>query len=265
MPAVGPDSVVSRDQDSGEVGPERSVRELSRDRRKLERDEVRRFTRGARAGRRRWLWIGGGALSVIAFVLIAFFSPITAVREIRVEGTRALPADQVAAALGDLQGRPLAQVTASDVGERLSPFVLVQSYSVQVVPPSILVVRIVERVPVGTVEVNGAPTLVDAAGVALGDAAASATVPAIDTGGTAGAGFPAAAQVSLALGDAFRTITAATSNSVELTLRDGTTVVWGGAEDSARKTQVFTALRTATAGQGVSVYDVSSPEAPVTR
>lgn len=264
--------MVVRDRPSQHVTPEESstsVRSLSRDRRKLERDEIRRFTRESRAGRRRWMWVAGGALGVIAFVLIAFFSPITAVREIRVEGVRTLSSDEVAASLQDLQGRPLAQVTAADVGARLAPFVLVQSYSLQLVPPSVLVVRIVERIPVGTVDIDGAATLVDAAGVALGAATTEATVPVLETGGTAGAGFAAAAQVSLALGDEFRSqvekISAATANSVTLSLRDGTTVVWGDAENSARKAYVFTALRAATAGQGVSVYDVSSPEAPVTR
>lgn len=241
-------------------------------RRLQERDEVRRFTRGAR--RRRTVLIGALSCLVVlvVFVAVAVFSPIMSVREVRIEGTQRLDVPQVASALADLEGRPLALVTQDDVAARLSGFVLVQSWSTRAEPPSTLVVEIVERQAVGTVQVDGQWAVFDAAGVELWrDAAQPADVPALDLGGgdTASPAFAAAARVSLALPADFRAtvaiVAARTIDDVSLQLRDGTSVVWGSSEDSARKVDVLLVLIASTRDQGVGQYDVSSPESPVTR
>ena len=56
-------------------------------------------------------------------------------------------------------------------------------------------------------------------------------------------------------------VSVATVDQIELALRDGRTVVWGSAEDSAQKAEVLEVLL----GQEASVYDVSVPSNPTTR
>ncbi|SJM65511.1 FtsQ-type POTRA domain-containing protein [Gulosibacter sp. 10] len=236
-----------------------------------EHREVRRFTRGRRRRLTGWLIAGGTALFLAAFVAIAILSPIMSVRDIRIEGAERLDPEELSAALADLEGAPLAQLQAQDVGERLEQFDLVQSYSVQRLPPSELVVRIVERVPVGVVVSDDRIDVVDAAGVTLwSDAEAGASLPVIRVeGDTASTAFAGAAHVSLSLPAELRAeveaITASSPEDVRLELRDGTEVLWGSVDDSAHKARVFDSLRIATADQGVTLYDVSSPERPVTR
>lgn len=248
------------------------TRDEDRRRAAAERDEVRRFTRTSR--RRRSVLVGVlaavGALAL--FVAVAVFSPIMSVRSIEVEGTSRLDTGAVGEALADLQGRPLALVTQDEVAARLAPFVLVQSYATRAEPPSTLVVEIVERQPIGALQVEGAWAVYDAAAVELWRSPEQpADVPVLDLGGgdTASEPFAAASRVSLALPADFRagvaTVTARTTDDVTLQLRDGTSVVWGSSEQSERKVQVLLALIGTTGDQAVSQYDVSSPESPVTR
>ncbi|MDJ1370400.1 FtsQ-type POTRA domain-containing protein [Gulosibacter molinativorax] len=240
-------------------------------RRRLERREVRRFTRSRRRTLTAWLIGAGTVLFLAAFVAVGMLSPIMSVRQIRVEGTQNLDAAEVESALAGLEGTPLAQLESEDVGALLEGFVLVQSYSIQRLPPSELVVNVVERVPVGVVLTDDETAVVDAAGVTLWhDANAVDSLPIIEvSGGTDTAGFSGAAMVSLALPAELRaeveSISANSTEDVNLTLRDGTEVLWGSVEESPRKAEVFAALRAATEGSSVSLYDVSSPNHPVTR
>lgn len=240
-------------------------------RRHHERREVRRFTQSRRRAVAAWSVATGAVLFLAAFVVLALYSPIMSVREIRVEGTDHLDAAAVADALVGLEGQPLAQVSAADVGSQLESFILVQSYSVQRLPPSQLIVTVVERVPVGVVARDDEVIVVDAAGVHLTTSTeAAATLPRIEVpGDTTTEAFAGAALVSLSLPDSLRTevetITASSPEDVQLTLRDGTEVLWGSSDDSWRKSEVFATLRAATIDEAVSLYDVSSPERPVTR
>lgn len=242
------------------------------DRRSAERAEVRRFTKRRRR-RRTWVIAGAAAIAaLVAYVLVAVFSPIMSVRQISVEGLERLDEAQVRSALADLEGRPLALVTSDDLAARLAPFVLVQSYSSRAEPPSTLVVQIVERQPIGALPSGSGATVYDAAAVELWqESGVPADVPMLDLGGAdaASPAFEAAARVSLALPSSFRatvaSIRAASIDDVVLTLRGGASVVWGSADGSARKVEVLLALMQATAANPPSQYDVSSPETPVTR
>jgi cell division protein FtsQ len=181
----------------------------------------------------------------------------------------------VVAALAPLEGTPLAQVSNDDVEALLSEFVLVQSYTVQRTPPSTLVVRVTEREPIGRYQAGGGDSVVDAAGVVLwefggeDDPGDTPQLPIIDAGALGSEAFLAAGRVALALPDEFRAevaeIHATSAENVELTLTSGVQVTWGSAEHSQRKAQVLVALIEATADSGVTSYDVSSPDTPVTR
>ncbi|KAB1650248.1 FtsQ-type POTRA domain-containing protein [Pseudoclavibacter endophyticus] len=211
-------------------------------------------------------------VALAVFVAVALFSPVMSVRTIEVEGLDRLDEATVHQALADLEGRPLALVGSGDIAERLAPFVLVQSYSTRAEPPSTLVVEVIERQAIGALPNGGGFTVYDAAGIALWDAAtAPMDVPSLELrGGDPGSdAFASAAEVSLALPSAFRsqvaTIEAASLDDVTLELRDGTSVVWGSADESTKKVEVLLALIAATSDAPPSQYDVSSPEAPVTR
>ncbi len=113
------------------------------------------------------MWLGAAA-SVVLLVLVtlgAAYSPLFALETITVEGAAQLDAGEVEAALGDQRGTPLPLVDESAVKAALVTFPLVESYTLEARPPHELVVRIVERLPIGVIETRAGFTLVDAAGV----------------------------------------------------------------------------------------------------
>lgn len=250
----------------------REVWAASRARRKALRAEVRRFT--GRQRRRRLLWLGGAA-SVVVLVLAtlgAAYSPLFAVEQIRIVGAETLDTADVEAALSDQIGTPLPLVDESAVKAALVTFPLVESYSLEARPPHELVVRIVERTPIGLIQTRAGYTLVDAAGVALSTTQTPAAGrPLVTvTGGTGSAAFEAVGQVMRALPDSIRAqvtaVSASTPDDVTLTLGESNAqVVWGSAEDSAMKALVLEKAMIARPPATVSLYDVSSPSAIVIR
>ena len=169
----------------------------ARERRKYERQEVRRFTKRSR--RRRIAWsIGLGAIAALVVVVaVGAYSPLMALREVRVEGAQRVPAADIQAAFGPTLGTPLPLIASSDVHEVLSAFPLIETYSTETIPPGTLVVRIVERTPVGVIETGEGLALVDAAGVVIERPAERPEGQPLITadGGIAGEGFRAAAAV----------------------------------------------------------------------
>ncbi|MGC5169666.1 FtsQ-type POTRA domain-containing protein [Microbacterium sp. DT81.1] len=250
----------------------RDVWRASRARRKALRAEVRRFT--VRARRRRAVWIGAAAslLLLVLGSLGAAYSPLFAVERIRILGAEQLDTAAVEAALADEVGTPLPLVDASAVKAALLAFPLIETYTLEARPPHDLVVRVVERTPIGAVASAAGFTVVDAAGVALSTtAAAPAGRPLITArGGVKSDAFSAVGLVMRSLPDQIRgqvTAVAATSpDDVTLTLGGtDTQVVWGSAEESAMKSVVLQTTMAARPPADVSVYDVSSPTAVVVR
>ncbi|GAA1987569.1 FtsQ-type POTRA domain-containing protein [Microbacterium pumilum] len=248
----------------------REVWRAARARRRALRAEVRRFT--VRQRRRRAVWLGVAA-SIVVLVLLtlgAAYSPLFAVETITVEGASQLDADAVEQALADQLGTPMPLVDESAVKAALVTFPLVESYSLEARPPHELVVRIVERTPVGSIESLAGYTLVDAAGVALSTTpqqVAGSPLLTVD-GGTDSKAFEAVGQVMRSLPAAIRAqvtaVAASTPDDVTLTLGGtNTQVVWGSAEDSALKAVVLQSTMAARPPESVSVYDVSSPRAVV--
>lgn len=250
----------------------RDVWRASRARRRALRAEVRRFT--VRQRRRRRVWIGVG----IAFIIMvlgtagAAYSPLFAVERIDVVGTSQLDAAAVADALSGQVGTPLALVDDSAVKATLVRFPLVESYTLEARPPHDLVVRIVERTPVGVIETPAGYTLLDAAGVVLSTTpTAPAGQPVIEVaGGTDAEPFRAAGRVVRALPDGIRSqvtgVSASTPDDVTLTLgATDTRVVWGSADRSAEKARVLDLLMQKSPPDRTREYDVTSPEAGVVR
>ncbi|HEX5859141.1 MAG TPA: FtsQ-type POTRA domain-containing protein [Microbacterium sp.] len=248
----------------------RDVWRASRARRKALRAEVRRFT--VRARRRRAIWIGAAAslLVLVLGSLGAAYSPLFAVENIRIIGAEQLDTAAVEAALSDQVGTPLPRVDASAVKAALVAFPLIETYTLEARPPHDLVVRVVERTPIGVVSSAAGFTVVDAAGVALSTTeAAPANQPVLTVrGGVRSDAFTAVGLVLRSLPEPIRlqvTAVAATSpDDVRLTLGGtGTEIVWGSAEDSAMKAVVLEKAMISRPPADVSVYDVSSPLALV--
>jgi cell division protein FtsQ len=256
---------------SGEVGF-RDVWRASRARRKALRAEVRRFT--VRQRRRRALWLGAAASVVIlALATIgAAYSPLFAVERVVVVGAEQLDAAEISEALEGQVGTPLPLVDESAVKAELVAFPLVESYTLEARPPHDLVVRIVERTPIGLVETRAGYTLVDAAGVALSTSAEpSPGTPVLSiTGGVDSDAFTAAGQVMRSLPEELRVqvtaVSATTPDDVTLSLGESNAqVVWGSAEESATKALVLARAMISRPPAGVISYDVSSPDAIVIR
>lgn len=248
------------------------VMRAARARRRALRAEVRRFT--ARQRRRQMVWIGVAAavLVLVLGTLGAAYSPLFAVQTITVEGADRLDAGAVEEALSGQVGTPMPLVDDSEVKAVLVGFPLVETYSLEARPPHELVVRIVERTPIGVLSSPAGYTLVDAAGVGL---STTSTPPAGEpllevAGGAQSDAFEAVGHVVRSLPAGIRMqvtqVAASTPNDVTLTLgATGTEIVWGGADQSAMKALALETIMRSRPPETVAAYDVSSPDAIVLR
>lgn len=248
------------------------VFKASRARRKALRAEIRRFT--VRQRRRRAVWLGAAAsVVVLALATIgAAYSPLFAVERIVVVGAQQLNPDEVADALDGQVGTPMPLIDESAIKAELVGFPLIETYALEARPPHELVIRIVERTPIGLIETRAGYTLVDAAGVALSTSATpSPGTPVLEiTGGVDSDAFAAAGQVMRSLPADIRAqvtaVSASTPDDVTLTLGGtNTQVVWGSAERSAHKALALQRMMVSHPPADVSTYDVSSPDAVVVR
>lgn len=257
--------------DAADVGF-REVWKAAHARRKALRAEIRRFT--ARQRRRRMMWIGAAAsvLLLALGTLGAAYSPLFAVEEITVTGAQQLDVAAVETALAGQLGTPLPLVDESEVKAELVAFPLIETYALEARPPHELVVRIVERTPIGLIETRAGYTLVDAAGVALSTTATPAAgTPLLSIeGGVDSDAFAAAGQVMRSLPADIRAqvteVSASTPDDVTLALGGSNAqIVWGSAADSAEKALNLAKMMAARPPAEVSTYDVSSPDVVVVR
>ena len=210
--------------------------------------------------------IAAAVVGLAAWVLLA--SPLLAVRTVEVTGTTRLPAAEVAALVEPARDVPLARVDAGELERQVGALPAVRSVDVSRGWPSTLRVRVVERLPIAAVPAEGGVQLVDRDGVVVATATeppADMPVVQVDVATAGSAAVREAAAVLNALPAELRLqveqVSAATRDSVTLALRGGSQVLWGSADDSARKAAVLGVLLQRPA----EVYDVSAPETPVTR
>ena len=98
------------------------MRRAARERRAVERGEIKRFTRRART-RRVVAVTAAGLVALLASLLaVAVFSPILSLREITIEGTSRVDADEVRAAIAGQSGTPLALIDFARIESELSEF-----------------------------------------------------------------------------------------------------------------------------------------------
>jgi cell division protein FtsQ len=281
-PAPTPKPRVERDTAAERDAPRRAPRaakappsERKADRllKSQKRAEARRFTRRTRRRRIGGLAVLGVVVFVAALVATAVYSPILALREIRVDGTSRIDPALVQEAVSGQIGTPLALLDDGRIRRELSQFTSIRSYVTELVPPGTLVIHIVERTPLGAVVSPAGFDVVDAAGVVLESSAARpASLPLlqVDEDGVDGTGFAAMAEVLVALPPEVLaqvdSISARTRDDVTLALAaSDQRVVWGSATDSDRKALILAALLARFAASGPGEYDVSAPGSAVFR
>lgn len=253
--------------------PRVDTRRAERLRRRYEKAEVKRFTRRQRRRRIGWAAVFGVLGTIAALIAAAIFSPILALREIRVVGTARLDPAVVAEAVSGQLGTPLALLDEGRLRDELGAFATIRSYATELEPPGTLVIHLVERTPLGLVATAEGFDVVDAAGVVLESSESRPSglpVLQLDDDGTSGRAFVAIAEVLVALPPdvlaQVDSITARTRDDVTLSLAGSAQrVVWGSAHDSPRKAAVLAALLAMFGGSGAGVYDVSAPGSAVFR
>jgi cell division protein FtsQ len=229
----------------------------------------------ARARARRWLsWrpvlAALGVLAVLALAgWVVLASPLLAVREIGVVGADRVDERQVVELASGAVGTPMARVDAGAIADEVRRLPLVSGVEVVRAWPGTLEVRLVERVPIAAVPVEGGRfRLLDAEAVVVAEVAevpGDLPVVQVDVERAGAASLRAASGVLAALPEHLRAeveqIGATTPDDVRMRLRGGAEVVWGSPADNELKSRVLQALR----GQPAAVYDVSAPLTPVTR
>ena len=250
----------------------RGSKEATPDVDKATRRSRRRFAR--RQWRRRWLaWrpllalvvvlalVGGGIWAV-------WFSKWLAVETIDVSGAQTVDASAIRARSGIEVGDPLVRIDLASAERRIGALAVVRSVDVTRQWPNGVLISIEERVPIAVVEIGGRLRGLDADGVVFRDyKKAPPGLPRVVTAvGTTSAALKEAAEVISALPEDLTLIVdhvqVTTVDEISLVLKDGRTVVWGSADESATKANVLATLLATVQAQ---VYDVSVPSKPTTK
>lgn len=210
-------------------------------------------------------------LGVIAGVTWGMLgSRLLVVRSVAVAGTHMVPKSEVAGLADVPLGTPLARVDTAAAARRIESIRQVASATVSKSWPDGLTITVRERVPAVAVRMaGGGYDLVDPAGVIVRWARVkSAALPLFATS-VPGARLRGNTDVTTAaavlgklppwLSRSVASVTA--SGPVTLRLRDGETVVWGGADRSAVKARELAILMR----DHARYVDVSAPGTVVTR
>ncbi len=244
-----------------------------------------RFAERARAARtlarRQIALVVGGALLVLGIGYVALFSPVFALDPARasVSGAGTVVAvDQVTAVVARHAGTPLPRLDVSRLRAEVLQVPGVRDATVSRSWPRGLTITLVSREPVAAVPEMEAPdgvpapgfALLDQDGVQVGRAQAAPTglpvvsVPVAEPR-TLQAVLSVLRQMPAALAAQVGTVSAQTQDTITMTLRDGVTVQWGSADETALKAAVLAALRASPAAAGVHTIDVSAPRMPITK
>ncbi len=217
---------------------------------------------GAPRGRRALgLLLGAGAVGLLGWLVL--FSSVLAVDRVVVTGAvRATPAQVLAAAAVET-GTPLARVDTAGVSRRIARLDPVARVEVHRSWPSVLRLRVVERIPQVGFLTAGRYVLIDADGVPFarvarlpeGTVRLQVARPAGDDPTTRSA-LAVLGELPTDLRARVRIVRAASPAGVTLLLKDGRQVVWGGPGRAPDKAAAALALLRLPG----SVVDVTSPD-----
>lgn len=220
-----------------------------------------------------WRWVAGVVvvLGIVAAALwLVFFSSVLAVDEVEVNGADVLETADVRTAARVPEGRPLARVDVAGIERRVEALAAVRDATVTRAWPDGIRIDVVERVAIAVVVRGTTVQGIDADGVAFRTyEEAPSDLPLVELGeGADTEAVVEAARVVAAMPDdtaaQVASIAVTSVDQIDLTLRDGSAVVWGSAEDSDAKGEVLAVLL-AQDDLDVEEYDVSVPARPTTR
>lgn len=227
--------------------------------------------RGRIGWSRRRIATGAVASAVIAAALVWLvgFTGVFGVRKVVVTGAAAtVPASVVERVAQVPMGEPLARLDGGAIAARVAALPAVAAVTVHRVWPATARIDVTARVAVAVVPAGSGYSLVDATGVRFATVTkAPAGLPTLvqhdpvrlDRADRAAlrvvSGLPASLRSAVAV------VEAPTSYSVTLGLRDGRTVIWGGADDGVEKARVVAVLLT----RPGTTFDVSVPSVSVVR
>lgn len=183
------------------------------------------------------------------------------VRTVRIEGVSAVPEQQVRDLVEIPSGRSMLRIDTTEIARRVAGIPRVHTARVRRVFPSTVRVTVVERVPVLFYGSPQGAHLLDAQSVEFAIEAAPIGVPKLVTDHPGSddpvtrAAVSVLAIVPTALGIQVGEVVARSISDISLNLKDGRTVLWGGADDAERKSAVVLPLLT----RPGTVFDVSSP------
>jgi cell division protein FtsQ len=235
------------------------------------------FSERTRAGRRRrWIRIAIAVLTAAAVgasVWLIWFSSVLSVKDVEVTGRTTLKESQVLRAARVPTGRPLARVDVEAIEGRIAALNRVDTVDVSRSWPHTLSIKVVERISVVWATINGQIRGIDRNGIAFRsytsppEGLLEATIAIADPRDRLQTSEAVAAVIvritddDPALRKEIESVSAASKDSIELTLRGGRTVVWGSRDDGERKLQVLKPLL----GIEAARYDVSAPDQPTTK
>ncbi|GAB3667748.1 hypothetical protein GCM10027591_15670 [Zhihengliuella somnathii] len=227
--------------------------------------------------RKRLLWGGAGVLVfVLVLIGVLLYTPVLAIKHVEITGNKLATTASIQEDLEQLHGVPLPRVAPGKVRDLLAEQPAVEDVVIQAEAPDTLRVEIIEYPPVAVAKSGGSHWLVAADGRKLrrivdrsayelpliSEVSADAKPELFETITHVLSALPAEVLAQLEFA------TAETIDSVELELASGERVRWGSDERGDEKSAVLTALLGAEQPENqpaVKVYDVSSPERPVTR
>ena len=231
----------------------------------------------AKSKRRRWAIAVAAVAGLAVCIWAAFWSPLLAVRHVRLVGAQHTTARDVASVAGLTTDDNFLLVSTSEVARKAETLPWVRDAAVDRKLPGTVVVRIQERRPAMVLALGSGKWSIDSAGNVLGHAEGAGSLPVLsgfDPGpvqpGTK-LELPAARAAmkvwrSLPPGLAAHVVAlfAPTPLRVSLALDTSTTVRYGSASATTAKNAVLKALlaRSREQGSAPSYIDVRVPESP---
>ena len=231
-----------------------------------------RFAARSRARRRARLRAAGVGLLALALLAGAIwavaFSSLLAVRDVSVAGVSRLSVGEVERAAAVPAGGSLVLLDTAAIAARVRALPPVAKVSVRRGLPHSVRIVVTERTATTVVRTPAGLWLADAEGVrfaTVGEVPDGLPVVRTDSDDPPAAILARAARLLEALPGRVRKLVvevrADAADDMSVELRGDRKVVWGGAEQAELKARVLEVLF----GRKARVYDVSVPEAPVTR
>lgn len=240
---------------------------------RLQRQEIRRFKKRNPTKIVAVSLASVSLAALVGLVLATMYTPMLAIQKIEVVGTSRVKTATVLNAVKSLIGTPLTMVSEPLIQQRLAGFPLIESFTTVSLPPHTLQIDIVERQPIGIVNVGGTDFLYDPAGIQVEPAGNTNKFPRVLINGDPhnNPNYRAAIDVLLAMPvqifPNIASIQATSKDDVRIRLRGvaNQQILWGDQSQSVLKSKVLAALIANTKSNQSLTFDVSSPTTPTVR